>query len=409
MPPSGQAAAAGPSEAELEAARNINITLWTLYAIGVLVTVLRTYARLKLAGWKRFQADDYLVWVAVLLYSAQTTLGYEVGNLAHGLANNGMTDAQRAALSPDDPEFGLRVLGSKIQVAGWSCYSTLMLALKFAMLSFYLRLTSGLDRYRVRVYAGFALVLAGYLASIGAVFLGCMPFHQYWQINPDPGNFCQAAVSKPIVWSSFAANISTDIYLIMIPLPLLWGSGLRLIEKIASSIVLGAGIFVLVCATIKTVFVFSDDANGAELAGEWGTREAFVAVVTTNLPMVFPLFRVWLKPLFSTVMRSSDNRLKTPEGFRSIGGGGGDGSRGNARRGPHRSKGPNPLTNVSFGSSEERIVNEMKLQDMKATASTAPESQPETSGIVVRTEFDLSEDRSSHYQERNVARIQENW
>jgi hypothetical protein len=66
MPPSGQAAAAGPSEAELEAARNANITLWTLYAIGVLVTVLRTYARLKLAGWKRFQADDYLVWVAVV-------------------------------------------------------------------------------------------------------------------------------------------------------------------------------------------------------------------------------------------------------------------------------------------------------------------------------------------------------
>jgi hypothetical protein len=76
-----------------------------------------------------------------LLYSTQSTLGYEVGNLARGLANNGMTDAQRAALSPDSPEYEMRVIGSKIQVAGWSCYAALMLVLKFAMLFFYLRLT----------------------------------------------------------------------------------------------------------------------------------------------------------------------------------------------------------------------------------------------------------------------------
>jgi hypothetical protein len=68
-------------------------------------------------------------------------------------------------------------------------------------------------------------------------------------------------VSRPIVWSSFAANVTSDIYLIMIPLPLLWGSRLRLIEKIASTLVLGAGIFVLVCATVKTVFIVTVSLN----------------------------------------------------------------------------------------------------------------------------------------------------
>jgi hypothetical protein len=62
-------------------------------------------------------------------------------------------------------------------------------------------------------------------------------------------------VSRPIVWASFAANITSDVYLILIPLPLLWKSRLRLIEKVASTLVLGAGIFVLVCATLKTIFV----------------------------------------------------------------------------------------------------------------------------------------------------------
>jgi hypothetical protein len=43
-----------------------------------------------------------------LIYTAQTTLGYNVGVLAHGLANNGMTDAERSALSQDSPEYEWR-------------------------------------------------------------------------------------------------------------------------------------------------------------------------------------------------------------------------------------------------------------------------------------------------------------
>jgi len=76
-----------------------------------------------------------------LLYTLQNCLGYQIGALAHGLANNGMTDAQRAALLPDSPEYMMREAGSKIQVAGWSSYSTLITALKLSMLFFYLRLT----------------------------------------------------------------------------------------------------------------------------------------------------------------------------------------------------------------------------------------------------------------------------
>lgn len=36
---------------------------------------------------------------------------------------------------------------------------------------------------------------------------------------------------------------------------MLWGSQLKLLKKIAATIVLGAGVFVLVCATLKSAFV----------------------------------------------------------------------------------------------------------------------------------------------------------
>jgi hypothetical protein len=40
---------------------------------------------------------------------------------------------------------GYRVIGSKIQVAGWTTYSVLMWSLKLSMLAFYLRLTVSLS------------------------------------------------------------------------------------------------------------------------------------------------------------------------------------------------------------------------------------------------------------------------
>jgi hypothetical protein len=58
-----------------------------------------------------------------------------------GMANNGMTDAHRAALPVDSQEYHLRVVGSVIQLSGWSVYSVLLWSLKASWLVFYLRLT----------------------------------------------------------------------------------------------------------------------------------------------------------------------------------------------------------------------------------------------------------------------------
>jgi hypothetical protein len=66
MSTSDAAAEAAAIAAAQAAARTFNITLWTLYAFGVVVTALRTYARVTAVGWKNFEADDYLVWLAVV-------------------------------------------------------------------------------------------------------------------------------------------------------------------------------------------------------------------------------------------------------------------------------------------------------------------------------------------------------
>ncbi|KAI0186983.1 hypothetical protein EV127DRAFT_500042 [Xylaria flabelliformis] len=385
------------------AARAFNIQLFTLYSIGVLVTVLRTYARIKAVGIRNLHGDDILIWIAILFYTSQTVLGYSVGSVAHGLANNGMTDAERAALSPDDPEYQTRVIGSKIQIAGWSIYSSLMCFLKLSVLVFYIRLTEGLGRrYRLQIWAGFGLVIGSFIASIAAILFSCLPIYRNWQIYPNPGNHCQPAISSTIVWTCFAANVITDLYLILIPLPMLWGTSLKLIKKIASSVVLGAGIFVLVSATLKTVFVIVDPVNGAQLAGEWGTREAFVAVFTTNLPMIFPLIKNWISPIFGSSLWSTQ-KSSSREGAQTIGGGSWSSKR-------NRAHSVNVLTtNLSATGSQEHMVQEIPLQNLKISGEPC-RRPPASNAVYVTNQIDVvHEDVGSQNDDQKRQRIHESW
>ena len=76
-----------------------------------------------------------------VVYSLETAAAYIVGAWWHGLANNGMTDNQRATLEPGSEEWNMRRGGSKTQLVGWSLYTLLLWLLKGCMCIFYSRLT----------------------------------------------------------------------------------------------------------------------------------------------------------------------------------------------------------------------------------------------------------------------------
>lgn len=76
-----------------------------------------------------------------VVYSFETAAAYIVGAWWFGLANNGMTEEQRAADDPNSHEHYLRVGGSKTQLVGWSLYTFLLWLLKLCMTIFYSRLT----------------------------------------------------------------------------------------------------------------------------------------------------------------------------------------------------------------------------------------------------------------------------
>ncbi|KAK6948123.1 hypothetical protein Daesc_009887 [Daldinia eschscholtzii] len=132
--------------------------VWGLQGTAYLVVALRYYSRFSIMGWHSLAWDDAIMFLAVVVHTAESAMAYLVVAYWKGLANNAMTDAQRAALDPSSEEWYLRVSGSKTHVVGLILYTTLLWLLK-------------------------------------ASFLKCVPFERQWQINPSPGNNCMPAIS----------------------------------------------------------------------------------------------------------------------------------------------------------------------------------------------------------------------
>ncbi|KIH92525.1 hypothetical protein SPBR_02568 [Sporothrix brasiliensis 5110] len=373
---------------------------FTLFGIGFGFIMLRTYARLSKTGMFGFKADDYLMLVAAVVYAAETVLAYSVGAYWHGMANSGMTDAERAALSPDTEEYRMRVTGSKTQVAGWSTYTLLLWLLKASMCSFYLRLTEGLD-YRRRIYAGFGLIFATWVAVLLSILLGCRPMSKNWQIYPDPGNACQPAVSHINVFVTLVLNVLTDIYLMSIPLPMLWKANLRPAKKIGLMVLFSGGLFVTAAAILRCVLIITNPATSAQLAGAWGCRETFVAVVTSNAPMIFPLMRYWGGPLFST-MRSYSSRVRR-SGAGMDGAAGNTGGigrsvngmfiledKGNPRCG-FGVRSVHPIPNMTFSESEEYIYAEQQQRKERNIQRCILSSKQQPSSGCSKMDYDVEQ------------------
>lgn len=125
---------------------------------------------------------------------------------------------------------------------------------------------------------------------------------------------CTPAISKPIVWTCYSLNVLTDLYLIALPLPMLFNSTLKTWKKIGLGILFSGGAIVIVCATIRCVLLTTDPKNGAPVSGNWSIREAFVAVITTNFPVAFTLVKGMLGPAFTSRGTSDPSKLKGSSG-----------------------------------------------------------------------------------------------
>lgn len=68
-------------------------------------------------------------------------------------------------------------------------------------------------------------------------------------------DMCQPALSSRIIWVCCSCNVSTDLYLLSIPLPMLWGSRMQKWRKVGLLFLFSGGMFDIVCATLRCAII----------------------------------------------------------------------------------------------------------------------------------------------------------
>ncbi|AEO61141.1 hypothetical protein MYCTH_2121009 [Thermothelomyces thermophilus ATCC 42464] len=285
---------------------SFTIEAWTYLVIDIVVVAVRTLARWRQMGIRGLAPDDFLMIIAILLYTAETATAHYVGAYWHGLANSGYV-----SLGPLSEEYHLRVKGSQTQLFGWLVYTCLLWTLKTAWLFFFKRLGDGVGNMSLKINIGFVLVFVTFFGTFFAILFGCYPVEKHWQIYPDPGNFCYPAVSRLQAIVLITTNLTTDFYIISIPMPMVWSARISTPKKMGLCIMFCGGLITAVFGGLRCGYVLADTVDGPQQAGEWSCRESFVAVFVTNFPVIFPIVHRALRAHGGTLFGASSSGKNT--------------------------------------------------------------------------------------------------
>ncbi|CAM1501955.1 Fc.00g039390.m01.CDS01 [Cosmosporella sp. VM-42] len=359
---------------------------WTEYGIGVLVLLLRYFARWRAVGFKGWQGDDWFAVGALVFWTAELVMLELIGQNG---TNIGITDEMGAKLT--DAEIAKLEFGSKCLLAGWNFYVSLIWCLKGSILCFYHRMTLGLKQQKVVKWTQLATILA-FVGVLAVIWGHCTPVQKNWQVYPNPGDKCTLAVANYV--ALVVLNISTDFVIVCIPLPLLWKVKLSIQRKLIIGLLLCSGVFIMIATLLRCVLSLRD-ITGINTSTIWAIRETFVGIIAVNAAAIKPLFSAsrWLiSSKGSSKDKSSGyaNRYGYPLG--SVNAVNPGHSLTSSRH--HQKK---MMTELGDNSSEEHIVTKVEYNpyknDIRAGSTASNNSGPD--GIMVTKTYEVSPAKST--------------
>ncbi|MCJ1226705.1 hypothetical protein MMC12_003358 [Toensbergia leucococca] len=172
----------------------------------------------------------------------------------------------------------------KLQFAIIVLFWTSLWAVKFSFLMFYRRLFVGLPVLMRCWYAVGAFSLVAYLGCWATQLDSCIPISSYFVIGA-----CETRrdvyVSNLSLYYSTAVDILCDLFVMALPLRLLWGLQISRRQKIALAAIFSLGFIIIIFAIVRVTqtSASSHHVDPVWLA-LWSVIEASVAVIVSCLP-----------------------------------------------------------------------------------------------------------------------------
>lgn len=179
-----------------------------------------------------------------------------------------------------------RTWGSKMVLLVEQCECAVQWGTKACLLILYWRLTQNLTQHIVVKVAAVYVVVTYVVMEVLYFGYWCRPFHDYWQ-TPTDNVQCTTALHHLIVNLSF--NLSSDLLIMSIPLPLFLRAQMDLKRKLLLVLPFSMGVFTIICAILSKHLSFTQPFSGVWVF--WYCREASTAMVVTNMPYSWALIR----------------------------------------------------------------------------------------------------------------------
>ncbi|KAI4174843.1 MAG: hypothetical protein LQ346_008174 [Caloplaca aetnensis] len=252
-----------------------------LYAVGLAFILTRLASRVRKLGVLRLTPDDWFMAQNLLWY---TLLYISLNKVIFGGGSNFMTEEDITNLTPETT--ATRIAGSKWVLVSEETMVLTIWSCKACMLFIYRRLTQGLKQLKIVNYVAIYVGL-GFVGTQIALFTNCRPFSGYWSV-PAVTTQCWSYFNYEVVEGCF--NITADLCLLFVGLPLLFKARVPLQQKLILMTIFGMGIFVITAAVLCKIYgLYAPLISYSYL--NWFFREASVSVYVTNIPVIYSLLR----------------------------------------------------------------------------------------------------------------------
>ncbi|KAE8350446.1 hypothetical protein BDV28DRAFT_150926 [Aspergillus coremiiformis] len=265
----------------------------TFLTVSIVIVALRLYTRLyfiRTPGW-----DDLVIFIALL--SDVGCFIFIMLEVRYGLGES--TDSY----SPEVLQAQLKALWASIPLYNLSLNLT-----KVSLVLLYLRLFP-LKGYRIVLVIVLIFVVISGLWMIFATLFMCIPIRGAW----DP-SIPRRCIPNSILWSLNAAlQITSDIIIVILPMPLLAKLQLPRRQKIALIAVFAFGVFGCAMSLARlTVLVKRikrpDRTKYNAAAANWSFIEANVAIICACLPLLRPIIVHLCPRIFLSQNRSQSDK-----------------------------------------------------------------------------------------------------
>ncbi|KAF2031631.1 hypothetical protein EK21DRAFT_99576 [Setomelanomma holmii] len=251
-----------------------------VYIVPIVAATISTALRFwaKRLGRNGITLDDYLILLATFCLIGQCASGLGYGP-PHGMGRHVIV------VSAYD-----QMMVRKGDYIFSHFYDFALVFVKLGILAFYYRVFVH-HVFRTVVLATATFVIAWGIGITVTLFLACRPLNAYWDVNV-PGQ-CLKIVT--FTYFTNISNLITDIWIFLMPVPMIWHLQLQTKKKLLLSLIFCIGLATCVVSSIRLTVVLgrgSPDFTWYYVPlGAYSVFEPLGGILCTNLPIIWHMLR----------------------------------------------------------------------------------------------------------------------